>query len=106
MSFYCGPESGLPAFTAGLAVIATPVHPHWGPDYAPTGVITGGQFATAFPDGFTFATVGTNMGWEVFPPNVCAGASGIAATAQSFAIDWREYLSAEELDRWHTARPL
>jgi hypothetical protein len=104
LAMYMGPESGLPAFTPGLAVTSVNVHPTWGPDYAPTGVLVGGQFASVLSDGWGFATVYGFSEFEVFPPNVVALVSGILATAASFAIEWREFPSAEELQSWPSSR--
>lgn len=102
INFGIGPESALPAFTPGLAVVFTHVYPHWGADYAPTGAVVGGQFAAIPDDAFSFATVFgvPTPPFEVFPPNVVWGFSGAVAAAQGFALEWWEFLSAEELSRW------
>jgi len=102
------PISGFPAFTSGLAVVSLNVYPSWGPDYPPTARVEAGQFASQPIDFFSAnAHSNTVIDETVFPPNVVAVfATGIATAIDGSGFSWEEFLSAEELQRWHTARPL
>jgi hypothetical protein len=99
------PADAIPTFTAGLAVTSQRVFPAWGPDYAPTAVLTAGQFAAVPTEAFGSAVTGfVALATEVFQPNVFAVAANVLAAAFDCGIEWREYLSAEELQRWPSSR--
>jgi hypothetical protein len=99
------PISALPAFTEGLAVTAANTYPTWGPEYAPTGRVAYGQIAAAGTEGWTNATALASIDWfEVYQPNVFAMVGSSINTSVSYGLEFREFLSAEELQNWPSSR--